>query len=138
MGVGSDIRFGYTGLRVRDIDRAIEFFTSVLGMKLRERVEATWNKGVFANLGYDGDEHYLELNWYAKDSPHYTEFVEGDQLDHLGMSVKDFDGTLKRLEDAGYPVKIGPIHEGNWHIAFVKGYEGIWLDIYKVDDDQKE
>jgi lactoylglutathione lyase len=138
MGVGSDMQFGYTGLRVLDIDKAIEFFTSVLGMKLRDRIEATWNKGVFANLGYDGDEHYLELNWYATDSPHYTEFVEGDQLDHLGVQVKDFEGTLKTLEDAGYPVKIGPIHEDKWHIAFVKAYEGIWLDIYKVDDDQEE
>jgi len=138
MSVGSDMKFGYTGLRVQDIDRAIEFFTEVMGMKLQGRVEATWNKGVFANLGYDGDEHYLELNWYATDSPHYTKFVEGDQLDHLGIRVKDFDGTLKALEAAGYPVKIGPIHEDKWHIAFVKAYEGIWLDIYEVDDDQKE
>ncbi|MGD0477667.1 MAG: VOC family protein [Nitrososphaerales archaeon] len=137
MSVGSDKQFFYTGLRVEDIDKAIEFFTNVLGMKLRSRVEATRNKGVFANLGYDGDEHYLELNWYATDSPHYTKFVEGDQLDHLGIKVKDFDGTLKALEDAGYPVKIGPIHEDKEHIAFVKGYEGIWLDIYKVDDDQR-
>jgi lactoylglutathione lyase len=138
MSSGSDVQFGYTGLRVRDIDKAIEFFTKVLGMKLRARIEATSNKGVFANLGYDGDNHYLELNWYATDSPHYTKFVEGDQLDHLGLKVKDFDRTLKKLDDAGYPVKIGPVHEDNWHIAFVKGYEGIWFDIYKVDDDQKE
>jgi catechol 2,3-dioxygenase-like lactoylglutathione lyase family enzyme len=135
MSKNSDTRFGYTGLRVRDIDKAIEFFTNVLGMKLREKIEAPWNKGVFANLGYDGDGHYLELNWYAKDSPHNTEFVEGDQLDHLGIRVKDFDGTLKKLQDAGYPVKIGPIHE-DWDVAFVKGYEGIWLDIYKVGGDQ--
>ena len=128
------MQFGYTGLRVRDLDKAIEFFTNILGMKLRSRVEAHWNKGVFANLGYDNEHHYLELNWYASDSPYYAEFVEGDQLDHLGLKVKDFDGMLKRLEHAGYPVKIGPIHEGKWHIAFVKAYEGIWLDIYKVDD----
>ena len=106
----------------------------MLGMRLRKRIEAPYNKGVFANLGYNEEHHYLELSWYAPDSPHYTEFIEGDQLDHLGIKVKDFDGTLKRLEDAGYPVKIGPIHEGRWHIAFVKGFEGIWLDIYKVDE----
>jgi lactoylglutathione lyase len=128
------IRFLYTGLRVKDLDKAIEFFTKVLGMKILSRVDAPWNKGVFANLGYDDDNHYLELSWYAPDSQYCTEFVAGDQLDHLGMKVKDFDGTLKRLEDAGYPVKIGPIHEGKEHIAFVEGYEGIWLDIYKIDD----
>ena len=104
-------------------------------MKVLSRVDAPWNKGVFANLGYDDEDHYLELSWYAPDSPYYTEFVAGDLLDHLGLKVRDFDGTLKRLEDAGYPVKIGPIHEGKEHIAFVEGYEGIWLDIYKVDDE---
>ena len=103
-------------------------------MKLHSKVEATWNKGIFANLGFEGDEHYLELNWYAADSPYHTEFVGGDQLDHLGIKVKDFEGTLRRLKDDGYPVKIGPIHEGKEHIAFIEGYEGIWLDIYKVDE----
>ena len=127
------MRFGYTGIRVKDLDGAIELFTNALGMKVRSKVDATWNKGKFANLGYEGEEHYLELNWYSQDSPPYTEFFEGDQLDHLGIKVEDFEGTLKRLGEAGYPVRIGPIHEGRWHIAFVKGFEGIWLDIYKVD-----
>lgn len=129
------MQFSYTGLRVQDLDKAIEFFTETLGMKVRSKVDATWNKGVFANLGYDGDEHYLELSWYAPDSPHHTQFVEGDQLDHLGIRVDDFEGTLKKLGEAGYPVKIGPIHEDRWHIAFVKGIEGIWLDVYTVDPD---
>ncbi len=132
------IEFKYTGVRVRDLDKAIEFFTKVLGMKVRSRVEAGWNKGVFANLAYEGDDHYLELSWYAPDSPYFTKFVEGDQLDHLGMRVKDFDGTLNRLGEAGYPVAIGPFHEGKWHVAFVKGYEGIWLDVHKVDEDGRE
>ena len=130
-----EMQFGYTGLRVRDIDEAVGFFTKVMGMKLRSKVDATWNKGVFANLGFPGEAHYLELSWYAPDSPHYTGFVEGDQLDHLGFKVKDFNDTLRRLEAAGYSVKIGPIHEGKWHFAFVRGYDGIWLDIYHVDED---
>lgn len=126
------MKFSYTGVRVKELDKAIEFFTETLGMTLRSKVDATWNKGIFANLGYERDEHYLELNWYAPDSPYYTEFIEGEQLDHLGIEVEDFEGTLKRLSDAGYPVRIGPIYEGGWHIAFVKGFEDIWLDVYKV------
>jgi lactoylglutathione lyase len=127
------MQFAYTGVRVQDLDKAIEFFTNIFGMKLRSKVDATWNKGIFANLGYEGEDHYLELSWYAPESPYYTNFVEGDQLDHLGIKVEDFEGTLKKLNEAGYPVKIGPIHEEKWHIAFVEGFEGIWLDIYKVD-----
>jgi len=135
--MGSGVRFGYTGLRVENIEGAVDFFTRVLGMRLRSRVEATWNKGVFVNLEYVGEDHYLELNWYAPDSPYYTKFVGGDQLDHLGIKVKDFDGTLEKLRKAGYPITMGPFHEGKWHVAFVKGYEGIWLDIYKTDESRK-
>jgi catechol 2,3-dioxygenase-like lactoylglutathione lyase family enzyme len=132
--MASDIDFRHTGLRVRDLDGAVAFFTEVLGMKLRARVDDTWNGGVFANLGCEGSDHYLELNWYSPDSRYCSEFVEGDQLDHLGLRVKDFEGTLKRLEDAGYPVQIGPDHDGKWHVAFVRGPEGIWLDVYRVDE----
>ena len=90
---------------------------------------------MFANLEYEGEGHHLELSWYAPDSPYHTTFVEGDQLDHFGIKVKDFEGTLKTLEDSGYPVRIGPMHQGNWRTAFVRGFEGIWLDIYKVDEE---
>ena len=33
-------RFRYTGIRVRDLDGAINFFTRILGMKLESRVKA--------------------------------------------------------------------------------------------------
>jgi lactoylglutathione lyase len=131
----SNRQFGYTGLRVRDLDKAIEFFTNVLGMKLAEVVETPWNKGKFANLGYEKDKHALELSWYAKDSPHYTEFIEGDQLDHLGIYAKDFDSLLKKLGEAGYPVKFGPTQKGQFKWAQVKAYEGIWLNVYCMASD---
>ena len=96
-------KFGYTGIRVRDLDKAIQFFTSVLGMKLQGRIRAPLNKGEFANLLTPDEKHWLEINWYADDSPVAGPFKEGDELDHLGFEVDDFDGALHRLEDAGYP-----------------------------------
>jgi hypothetical protein len=44
------VKFGYTGIRVRDLDGAIDFFTKHLEMILRSRVKADWSKGEFANL----------------------------------------------------------------------------------------
>ncbi|HYV08531.1 MAG TPA: VOC family protein, partial [Thermoplasmata archaeon] len=61
--------FEDTGLRVRNLDSAIDFFTKVLGMKLEKRVKAEWTKGEFANLWSPDGKHKLELNWYAPDSP---------------------------------------------------------------------
>jgi catechol 2,3-dioxygenase-like lactoylglutathione lyase family enzyme len=59
------LRFGYTGIRVRDLDGAIEFFRNHLGMKLRSRVRAKGNKREFASMSSKGEKHWLELNWYA-------------------------------------------------------------------------
>lgn len=121
----------YTGIRVRDLDAAIEFFTSVMEMKLQARVPAPWNKGEFANLVSKDGEHWLELNWYADDSPVAGAFREGDELDHLGFEVDDFDSAIARLKDAGYPPVIGPIKEGGWEVAFVKVVDGLWLDVFR-------
>ena len=130
--------FGYTGLRVRNLDQAIEFFTKMLGMKMRARIPAPWNKGEFANLVTGDGKHWLELNWYADDSPVAGPFKEGDELDHLGFEADDFEGALQRLNEAGYPTAIGPIKAGNWDVAFVKGIEGIWLDVYRINAPRKK
>ena len=62
-------KFGYTGIRVRDLDKAIQFFTSVLGMKLQGRIKTPLNKGEFANLLTLDEKQWLEINRYADDSP---------------------------------------------------------------------
>src|SRR6266508_6809067 len=93
--------FEYTGLRVRNLDAAVEFFTKVLGMELEGRIQADWNKGEYANLRSANGKHRLELNWYASDSPLAGPFREGDELDHLGFATDDFDGALRRLAEAG-------------------------------------
>lgn len=125
-------RFSYTGIRVRNLDGAVEFFRKYLGMKLQSRVKADWNKGEFANMVSKEEKHWLELNWYADDSPVAAPFQEGDELDHLGFEVENFRELLKKLNDAGYPTRIGPIKYGVWEVAFVQGFENIWLDIYRI------
>lgn len=121
--------FAYTGIRVRDLDAAIDFFTRVLGLKLEGRVKVGWTKGEFANLRSGDEKHWLELNWYADDSPIEAPFREGDGLDHLGFEVDDLDGFLAQLKEAGYEPKHS-YHGGGWHIAFVPVVDGIWLDLF--------
>ncbi len=125
--------FAYTGLRVRNLDAAIGFFTNVLGMTLKGRVNVHWNKGEFANLVSPNGNHRFELSWYAPDSPVAGPFREGDELDHLGFEVDDFDGALERLAEAGYRPSLGPFHEEGWHLAYIPTIEGIWLDVFHAD-----
>jgi lactoylglutathione lyase len=132
------IRFRYTGVRVRDLDKAVDFFTDVLGMKVQARVNARWNKGVFVNLVSADGKNWLELNWYADGSPVAGPYSEGEQLDHLGFETDDFEGTLERLKQAGYPSAIGPIKSGKWRFAFVKAVDGIWLDVFHISRPSKK
>jgi catechol 2,3-dioxygenase-like lactoylglutathione lyase family enzyme len=125
-------KFGYTGIRVRNLNGEIDFFTRYLGMKVRSRIKADWSKGEFASLVSKGEKHWLEINWYSDNSPIAAPFREGEELDHLGFQVDDFEGLLKTLSEAGYPTRIGPIRMGVWEVAFVQGFENIWLDIYKI------
>jgi len=106
-------------------------------MKVRSRIPAPRNKGEFANLVSGDAQHWLEINWYAEDSPVAAPFREGEELDHLGFEVDDFEDALQRLSDAGYPPVIGPLKAGNWDIAFVKGIDGIWLDVYRINPKTK-
>jgi lactoylglutathione lyase len=126
-------QFVYTGVRVRDLDRAVDFFTRVLGMKLEGHVKVAWTKGEFANLKSSDGRHWLELNWYAADSPVEGPFREGDELDHLGFEVADFGAALARLKEEGYVPKRDPYHGGGWHIAFVPVVDGLWLDVFHRD-----
>ena len=130
--------FVYTGIRVRDMDRAIDFFTRVLGMKLEGRVKVRWTKGEFANLMTGDGKHWLELNWYAEDSPVAGPYREGDELDHLGFEVKDLAEALACLKEEGYVAKHGPYHGGGWHIAFVPVVDGLWLDVFHRDPKPKK
>lgn len=128
----------YTGIRVRDMDKAIEFFRDVLGMRLTYRRKVPKNKGEFANLSGKEGSAYLELNWYADDSPVAGPYREGDELDHLGFKVPDFEAARKKLTEAGYPVQIGPISAGAWHLGFFKVIDGIWLDVFSITERKKK
>lgn len=76
---------------------------------------------------------WLEIDWYADDSPAAGPFHEGEELDHLGFEVGDFEGVLQQLRDAGCPPAIGSLKADNWNVAFVKGVDGVWLDIYRIN-----
>ncbi len=130
-------RFRYTGIRVRDLDAAVAFFTKVMGMHLEGRIKSTWTKGEFANLTTADGKHWLEINWYPDDSPAAGPFREGEELDHLGFEVDDFDGALAELRAHGYSPKWDPYHGGGWHVAFVPVVEGLWLDLFQRDAKRK-
>jgi lactoylglutathione lyase len=113
------MRYLHTMLRVRDLDAALKFF-STLGLreKRRQQNEAGRFTLVFVGSGADGDPAEIELtyNWDQKE-PYPT----GRFFGHLAFEVDDIYQFCERIESQGIEV-LRPPRDG--HMAFIKSPDG--------------
>jgi catechol 2,3-dioxygenase-like lactoylglutathione lyase family enzyme len=79
-------RFVYTGIRVSNLSRAVNFYTKVLGMKPYRKGKMP-HGGKYVGLKSQGSEVELELNWYPKTSKYYAPFKPEESMDHLAFAV---------------------------------------------------
>ena len=123
-------RLLHTMIRVRDLERSIDFYTRLLGMKLLRRKYYPSGKFTLVFVGY-GDEAknaVVELthNWDQ------TEPYElGTGFGHLAIGVADVYGTCERLESEGVPIPrpAGPMKHGGSVIAFVEDPDGYKIEL---------
>ena len=124
-----DVKLTYTGIRVKDIDASVRFYTSVLGMQEVNRFTQPATKGTVVFLAMKGSDHHLELNYYPKGSRFDTPYEVGEGLDHIGFETTDLDGVLAEAERAGYPAVLemkDPSHR--W--AYIQDPNGIWVEFF--------
>ena len=119
--------FRYTGIRVRDLDRSIEFYTKVLGMRVTWRMKIRETGGAIAVLKSARTTQRLELNWYPPRG-RYRRYREGDELDHLAFSVPDVDRFL-RDHRGSFKVVMRPFDEGGDRLAYVTDPDGVWIEL---------
>ncbi|MFQ6012287.1 MAG: VOC family protein [Thermoplasmata archaeon] len=122
--------FAYTGIRTRDLDRFLAFYTDVLGLKPLGRSEIPANKGELASVGNDAKGHPIEINWYAEDSPVPGPYTAGDELDHLAFHVEDLDAALVYLEERSHPLVLGTMESENSVWAYVQDPDGIYVELF--------
>ncbi|MGA2626764.1 MAG: VOC family protein [Candidatus Bathyarchaeia archaeon] len=122
-------KFTYVGIRVRDLDKSIEFYTKVLGMKVTGRGKIQKTKGETVGLQSTDDGFTLELNHYESDSQYFTGYVAGEGLDHLGFKVDNLDKALREADALGYRTKLEmKIEDGRW--AYIEDPNGIWIELF--------
>ena len=125
-------RFTYTGIRVRDIERAIRFYTQGLGMELKGRRKIPRTGGENVDLATPGSDRHIELNWYPKRGM-VKEYRHGDELDHMAFTVDSVKGAIDHLARLGARVAMEPFYEhGSW-VAFVADPDGIWIELLSKD-----
>jgi lactoylglutathione lyase len=122
------MRLLHTMLRVGDLQRSIDFYTRILGMKVLRQSENTEYKYTLAFVGY-GDESetsVLELtyNWGV------DKYDLGSAYGHIALEVDDAAVACDRIRAAGGKVsrEAGPVKGGTTVIAFVEDPDG-----YKVE-----
>ena len=122
------MRILHTMLRVGDLDRAIAFYTDVLGMKVLRTTDRPEQKYRLAFVGY-GDESsnaVLELTYnYGVGS-----YDLGAGYGHVAIEVPDAAAACAAVRAKGGNVTrdAGPVKGGTTVIAFVQDPDG-----YKVE-----
>ena len=122
------MRLLHTMLRVGDMDRAIEFYTKVLGMTLLRKHDNEEYQYTLAFIGYQPESEgaVLELtyNWGT------SEYDLGSAYGHIAIEVDNAAEACERIRNHGGNVvrEAGPVKGGTTVIAFVED-----PDAYKIE-----
>ena len=122
-------KFTYVGIRVRDLERSVDFYTKLLGMKVKGRGKLEQTKGETVGLESEEGGFVLELNYYEKDSPYFAEYVVGEGLDHLAFKVDNLDKALEEARSSGHRTLLQmKVDGGRW--AYIEDPNGIWIELF--------
>ena len=123
------MRLLHTMIRVGNLQKSIQFYTEILGMKLLRQKDYPEGKFSLAFVGY-GDEKNnsvieLTYNW---DTEHYD---LGSGFGHLAIEVDDVYAAAEKIRDGGGKIirEAGPMNAGTTIIAFVEDPDGYQIEL---------
>jgi len=128
------MRILHTMLRVGDLDKSIEFYTDVLGMKLLRKRDNEQYKYTLAFVGYDTEDKtaVLELtyNWDT------SEYDLGEGYGHIAIGCEDIYKTCNLIRERGGVIsrEPGPVKGGTTEIAFVKDPDGYAIELIQTNN----
>lgn len=123
------MRILHTMLRVGDLDRSLDFYTRVLGMKLLRKKDYPDGKFTLAFVGYgeESDTAVLELthNWGV------DKYEPGTAYGHIALGVDDVYATVEKIRAAGGKVvrEPGPMKHGSTILAFIEDPDGYRVEL---------
>jgi lactoylglutathione lyase len=123
------MRLLHTMLRVGDLQRSVDFYTHVLGMKLLRRKDYPDGRFTLAFVGY-GEESgntVIELTWNW-DTDRYD---LGTGFGHIAIEVDDVYESVEELRSRGGKVirDAGPMNAGSTIIAFIEDPDGYPVEL---------
>ena len=114
----------HTMLRIGDLDKSLDFYQNVLGMKLIRKHEYTL---AFVGYGDESDTAVLELtyNWGT------GSYDLGNAYGHIAIGVDDVYAACDKIKEKGGKIirEAGPMQGGNTVIAFVEDPDGYKIEL---------
>jgi len=123
------MRLIHTMLRVGNLQRSIDFYTQVLGMKLLRTSDNPEYKYTLAFVGYGSNPDHAELELtYNYGVDHYD---MGTAYGHIALAVPDAAAACNKIRAAGGQVtrEAGPVKGGTLVIAFVTDPDGYKIEL---------
>ncbi len=123
------MRILHTMLRTGNLQRSIDFYTGILGMKLLRQKDYPDGQFTLAFLGYgDESEHSaieLTYNWGVE------EYDLGSGYGHIAIEVDDVYQATERIRAQGGKIlrEAGPMNAGSTIIAFVEDPDGYPIEL---------
>jgi lactoylglutathione lyase len=128
------MRLLHTMLRVGDLQRSIDFYTTVLGMKLLRTTDRPDQQYTLAFVGYgENPEHTeLELTYnYGVDK-----YDMGSAYGHIAIAVDNAAKACADVKAKGGNVirEAGPVKGGATIIAFVQDPDGYKIELIEGEN----
>ena len=125
------MKFLHTMLRVGDMQRSVDFYTRILGMRVLRTRDVPEYKYSLTFLAYGngnadgGAELELTYNYGV------ASYDQGTAFGHLALGVEDVAGACARIKAAGGRVtrEAGPVKGGTTVIAFVEDPDGYKIEL---------
>ena len=121
--------FLHTMLRVGNLQRAIDFYTQVMGMRLLRTTDRPDQEYSLAFVGYGSnpDQAEIELTYnYGVDA-----YEMGTAYGHIALGVTDIYATCEKIRAGGGNItrEPGPVKGGDTVIAFVTDPDGYKIEL---------
>lgn len=123
------MRMLHTMIRVGHLQKSIDFYTQVLGMKLLRQHDYPEGKFTLAFVGYgdEKDNTVIELTYnYGVES-----YDLGTGFGHVALGCDDIFATCEAIRKIGGKVvrEPGPMNHGTTVIAFVEDPDGYKIEL---------
>ena len=124
--------FIHTSIRTSNIDKSIDFYTRLMGLKLLSRREIPQNNAEIAFLqDPEGKGAKLELTFYRKQKKFIQADYEERLFDHIAFEVENMEQTIsimrkEKVTITDEPFKLsaaGPL------IAFIEDPDGTLIEL---------